>query len=44
MNRVGYVILFVVDLERSVAFYRDMLGFFEIDRGAGSARDVPSRA
>jgi lactoylglutathione lyase len=26
MNRVGYVILFVADLERSVAFYRDVIG------------------
>jgi lactoylglutathione lyase len=26
MNRVGYVILFVGDLERSVAFYRDVIG------------------
>ncbi len=26
MNQVGYVILFVVDLERSVAFYRDVIG------------------
>ena len=26
VNRVGYVILFVADLERSVAFYRDVLG------------------
>ena len=26
MNRMGYVILFVADLERSVAFYRDVLG------------------
>ena len=26
MNRVGYVILFVADLERSVGFYRDVLG------------------
>jgi lactoylglutathione lyase len=26
MNRVGYVILFVADLERSTAFYRDVLG------------------
>jgi lactoylglutathione lyase len=26
MDQVGYVILFVADLERSVAFYRDMLG------------------
>jgi lactoylglutathione lyase len=26
MDRLGYVILFVADLERSVAFYRDVLG------------------
>ena len=26
MNHVGYVILFVADLERSVGFYRDVLG------------------
>jgi lactoylglutathione lyase len=26
MNRVGYVILFVADLERSVVFYRDVIG------------------
>jgi lactoylglutathione lyase len=26
MDRLGYVILFVRDLERSVAFYRDMIG------------------
>ena len=26
MHRVGYVILFVADLERSVAFYRDVIG------------------
>ncbi|HET7516911.1 MAG TPA: VOC family protein [Actinomycetes bacterium] len=26
MDRVGYVILFVADLDRSVAFYRDVLG------------------
>ena len=26
MRHVGYVILFVVDLERSVAFYRDVVG------------------
>jgi lactoylglutathione lyase len=26
MDRVGYVILFVVDLERSIAFYRDVIG------------------
>jgi lactoylglutathione lyase len=26
MDQVGYVILFVADLERSVAFYRDVVG------------------
>jgi lactoylglutathione lyase len=26
MDQVGYVILFVTDLERSVAFYRDVVG------------------
>ena len=26
MDRVGYMILFVADLDRSVAFYRDVLG------------------
>jgi lactoylglutathione lyase len=26
MDRLGYVILFVSDLERSVAFYRDVIG------------------
>jgi lactoylglutathione lyase len=26
MNHLGYVILFVADLERSVAFYRDVVG------------------
>src|SRR4029450_9804512 len=26
MERLGYVILFVEDLERSVAFYRDVIG------------------
>jgi lactoylglutathione lyase len=26
MDRLGYVILFVQDLERSVAFYRDVIG------------------
>ena len=26
MDRLGYVILFVADLERSIAFYRDVIG------------------
>jgi catechol 2,3-dioxygenase-like lactoylglutathione lyase family enzyme len=33
---VGITVL-VTDLARSVAFYRDTLGFYEIDRGDGSA-------
>ena len=27
MNTFGYVIVFVSDMDRSVAFYRDVLGF-----------------
>jgi len=33
---VGITVL-VTDLDRSIAFYRDILGFFEIDNGDGSA-------
>jgi catechol 2,3-dioxygenase-like lactoylglutathione lyase family enzyme len=36
IHGVGITVL-VTDLERSVAFYRDILGFFEIDSGPGSA-------
>lgn len=36
IHGVGITVL-VTDLERSVAFYRDMLGFYEIDSGSGSA-------
>jgi catechol 2,3-dioxygenase-like lactoylglutathione lyase family enzyme len=36
IHGVGLTIA-VTELSRSVAFYRDMLGFFEIDRGADSA-------
>jgi catechol 2,3-dioxygenase-like lactoylglutathione lyase family enzyme len=36
IHGVGITIL-VADLDRSVAFYRDMLGFFVIDSGGGSA-------
>jgi catechol 2,3-dioxygenase-like lactoylglutathione lyase family enzyme len=36
IHGVGITIL-VTDLDRSVAFYRDLLGFFVIDSGAGSA-------
>ena len=45
MQQVGYVILFVADLERSTAFYRDVIGVpFKLrgrvrgvrHRGAGS--------
>ncbi|MDG4789294.1 VOC family protein [Micromonospora sp. WMMD1102] len=31
------ITLLVTDLERSIAFYRDLLGFFEIDGGEGNA-------
>ena len=27
MNTLGYVIVFVSDMDKSVAFYRDVLGF-----------------
>ena len=37
MNQVGYVILFVGDLERSVAFYRDVIGLPFKLRGDGYA-------
>jgi len=36
IHGVGITML-VTDLDRSVAFYRDMLGFYEIDGGPGNA-------
>ena len=36
IHGVGITVL-VTSLERSVAFYREMLGFYEIDTGSGSA-------
>jgi catechol 2,3-dioxygenase-like lactoylglutathione lyase family enzyme len=36
IHGVGLTVL-VTDLDRSVAFYRDTLGFFAIDRGEGNA-------
>jgi resuscitation-promoting factor RpfA len=36
IHGVGITLL-VTDLDRSVTFYRDMLGFFEIDGGEGNA-------
>jgi catechol 2,3-dioxygenase-like lactoylglutathione lyase family enzyme len=36
IHGVGITLL-VTDLDRSVGFYRDMLGFFEIDGGEGNA-------
>jgi lactoylglutathione lyase len=35
MNHIGYVILFVADLERSTAFYRDVIGLPFKLRGDG---------
>jgi len=35
IHGVGLTVL-VTDLDRSVQFYRDVLGFFEIDRGEGN--------
>ena len=35
MDRVGYLILFVADLERSLAFYRDVIGLPFRLRGDG---------
>ncbi|MGH3682115.1 MAG: VOC family protein, partial [Natronosporangium sp.] len=35
INGVGVTVL-VADLERSVEFYRDRLGFYEVDGGEGS--------
>jgi resuscitation-promoting factor RpfA len=35
INGVGVTVL-VADLDRSVAFYRDMLGFYEVDGGEGN--------
>ena len=37
MDQVGYVILFVGDLERSIAFYRDVIGLPFKLRGDGYA-------
>ena len=37
MQRLDYVILYVEDLERSIAFYRDVIGFSLKLRGDGYA-------
>ncbi len=34
---LGHVVFYVKDLERSLAFYRDLLGFWEIGRAFGGA-------
>jgi lactoylglutathione lyase len=43
MDQVGYVILFVADLERSVAFYRDVIGLPFKLRGDGYAEFATKR-
>ena len=37
VKELGHVVLYVRDLERSRAFYRDLLGFREIFAGPGAA-------
>ncbi len=37
IHELGHVVLYVTDLARSADFYRDTLGFHEIDRGRGYA-------
>lgn len=37
IHRLNHAVLFVRDVERSVAFYRDVLGFAEVMGGEGAA-------
>ena len=37
IKELGHVVLYVTNLERSANFYRDTLGFRELDRGNGFA-------
>lgn len=37
IHELGHIVLYVTDLKRSADFYRDTLGFREIDRGRGYA-------
>ncbi len=37
IKELGHVVLYVSELERSANFYRDTLGFYEIERGDGVA-------
>lgn len=37
IHELGHVVLFVSDLKRSADFYRDTLGFHELQRGHGVA-------
>ena len=36
-KKLGHVVLYVADIDRSRHFYRDVLGFNEIDSGNGPA-------
>ena len=40
LTKIGHVLLRVVDLERSKAFYRDILGFKIAEEDPGHGRDV----
>lgn len=37
IEELGHVVLYVVNVQRSADFYRDILGFHEIKRGGGIA-------
>lgn len=43
VQRTGHVVLKVRDLERSAAFYRDVIGLKEVARGQFAAKNTPRR-